>query len=519
MILITSAEFVSQEMRAEIGTIPPSFLPLGNRRLFEHQIRLLRDTYPGEAIWLSVPATYVIGSADERKLDRLDVHRVAVSAGLSLGGSILEALDAMETSEQGLRILHGDTLILDLPAGATDCIAVSDTKADAYSWAEEEQRAADETVWSGFFAFADRETLVRELRAANGRFVEAVRRYRAVRATPLQPTLQWLDFGHVNTLFKSRTAFTTQRHFNEIAFSDGIVTKRSSDAGKIAAEAEWFGAVPPAIRIHTPQLLEYRQGEKPCYSLEYLPVFPLNELYVFGRLSSRVWSGIFDRVADLLDKFRSLAPRDPATEQEIATEFAQLVRDKTISRLRDYGARAPFALDRPVTVNATTFSSVMDVAEDCIKAALAGPMQNAIMHGDMCFSNMLYDARSDRLKLIDPRGVTVSGKRTPYGDLRYDIAKLTHSVVGMYDHIIGGYYEVHRNDDTNYTFSVLSDPEHDRIRSHFLQRTFAGVAVSDVMPLTILLFMSMLPLHKDNEDRQLAFLLNGLMLYQTWRTL
>lgn len=67
------------------------------------------------------------------------------------------------------------------------------------------------------------------------------------------------------------------------------------------------------------------------------------------------------------------------------------------------------------------------------------------MHGDFCFSNILYDSRSNRIKTIDPRGVTPNGKISIYGNIYYDIAKLSHSVIGLYDFIIAGYFKVSLN--------------------------------------------------------------------------
>ena len=36
MILITSASYVNQELQNEFGRIPAAFLPLKNKRLYEH---------------------------------------------------------------------------------------------------------------------------------------------------------------------------------------------------------------------------------------------------------------------------------------------------------------------------------------------------------------------------------------------------------------------------------------------------------------------------------------------------
>lgn len=42
--LITSGAFVNQELVAEFGLLPPSFLPLGVGRLYDMQIDSLRKT-------------------------------------------------------------------------------------------------------------------------------------------------------------------------------------------------------------------------------------------------------------------------------------------------------------------------------------------------------------------------------------------------------------------------------------------------------------------------------------------
>ncbi|WP_349333112.1 hypothetical protein [Campylobacter jejuni] len=43
MILITSAKYLSSDFTLEFGKIPPSFLPLGNKRLYEYQIELFKN--------------------------------------------------------------------------------------------------------------------------------------------------------------------------------------------------------------------------------------------------------------------------------------------------------------------------------------------------------------------------------------------------------------------------------------------------------------------------------------------
>ena len=56
MILIASAAYVNSEFQIEFGKLPPAFLPVGNRRLFERQIELLPVSYTH----LTLPTIYSV---------------------------------------------------------------------------------------------------------------------------------------------------------------------------------------------------------------------------------------------------------------------------------------------------------------------------------------------------------------------------------------------------------------------------------------------------------------------------
>ena len=63
----------------------------------------------------------------------------------------------------------------------------------------------------------------------------------------------------------------------------------------------------------------------------------------------------------------------------------------------------------------------------------------SVMHGDYCFSNILYDMRNHTIKLIDPRGFLNRERGFSfYGPYIYDYFKLAHSYIGKYDFIISG---------------------------------------------------------------------------------
>ena len=65
MILITSAAYVSPDLVSEFGKLPPCMLPVQNRRLYEHQLRLFASWQAGTLV-LSLPEGYVLSPFDAR---------------------------------------------------------------------------------------------------------------------------------------------------------------------------------------------------------------------------------------------------------------------------------------------------------------------------------------------------------------------------------------------------------------------------------------------------------------------
>ena len=68
-----------------------------------------------------------------------------------------------------------------------------------------------------------------------------------------------------------------------------------------------------------------------------------------------------------------------------------------------------------------------------------------------------------------------------------------------------------------FKFDILIDDRIKEIQSYYIETmSFMGITPKDLMPDTILLFFSMLPLHSDDCDRQNAFIANALRLYQKY---
>ena len=93
-----------------------------------------------------------------------------------------------------------------------------------------------------------------------------------------------------------------------------------------------------------------------------------------------------------------------------------------------------------------------------------------------------------------------------------------HSVVGLYDHIIAGLCSIKEVSVFNFEFQIhLDEPAAAISDDYYSNNLLLGLRAKEVLPLTILLFISMLPLHADNRERQKALLANALRLYRKWK--
>jgi len=91
-----------------------------------------------------------------------------------------------------------------------------------------------------------------------------------------------------------------------------------------------------------------------------------------------------------------------------AADSEYLYRDKTIARLDEFfqsgSAGMGIDFDSCIKLNEWESVDVRTVVMTCIDKALSLDQTQGLFHGDLCFSNVLFDSRSDRIKLIDPRG-------------------------------------------------------------------------------------------------------------------
>ncbi|MGE0714171.1 MAG: phosphotransferase [Alphaproteobacteria bacterium] len=520
--LIASGAPVEPELSAELGPLPPAFLPLGNRRLFVHQRAAIGDA--ADRVLLSLPERFVPDPSDARMLDELGIERVGVPAGLTLGQSLVYVINVAAAAGAPLSILHGDTLLRGLDMAAEDAISVESEAPPGYRWGHahvepdgvrvlpdaEPVTTANGAVLTGYFALADATLLVQTITRRGGDFLGGLADYAERRPLAALTGADWFDFGHASTYYGSRRRVSTARSFNRLVATRRTVVKSGADPEKIAAEAMWFESLPPPMRIHVPAYLGLRrEGGQASYALDYLNHPTLADLYVFGRLPRAAWDAILEACDEFL-----LGCADHAAPPAAAAPGLYL--EKTLARLERFAAATGIRLDRPCRLGGAWLPPLAAMAE--MAAGLVPPpdaLHLSLVHGDFCFSNILFDHRAALVRVIDPRGQDAAGRTSPHGDRRYDIAKLYHSAVGHYDIVVAGRYRLDRRAPLDMTLELDVGPAQRTASEAFLARSFGGLTHREAAahPIAVLLFLSMLPLHADDPTRQAALLANAMRLF------
>lgn len=277
---------------------------------------------------------------------------------------------------------------------------------------------------------------------------------------------------------------------------------------RIRAEQNWFNSLPKELSLYIPYF--YLEDNK--YYTEYLYLNTLSELYVFGKINIITWERIFLSLKNFLNTLHY------NKTNEIINYNYKL---KTQQRLQKFSIETNFNLDKNITYNQKINISINEIIKD-IDSNFIEQKQNSFIHGDFCFSNILYDFKSASIKTIDPRGMDFENNITPYGNSSYDYAKLFHSIIGLYDFIIAKHYELKlKNTDDNYIidFRLYIDNSIDKIQNKFLEIFQNSFNIKEIYIITIHLFLSMLPLHSDDLTKQYALLANAIRLYIEFKEL
>ena len=300
------------------------------------------------------------------------------------------------------------------------------------------------------------------------------------------------------------------RFFNSLDGDEFEVIKKSTDKRKIRAEYEFYRLLPERMKSWFVQPYDYKEsGEFASYGMERMHAPDLAIRYVHGSIDEHG----FRQILKLLFRFIAIRQKREVDKDRYFELKKQLYIDKPERRIREFNASGVSEKINALVAAGTRYTGVSGLFEDYrsvyekLIPGFKGEFCEAVGHGDLCFSNILYQSDADMIRLIDPRGAT--DEEELYTDPYYDIAKLSHSICGNYDFINSALYEIALGEDMSLKLIIDNDNE-PYVR---IFREFAGEAGFDMRFVRLFecsLFLSMLPLHQDRPNKVMAFILNAI---------
>lgn len=323
---------------------------------------------------------------------------------------------------------------------------------------------------------------------------------------------EFLFIGEQEGLVLSLTSKYDARYFNNLISDADIVTKSSANIEKLRAEFRFWQLLPDAMKIWFVMPFDFQEdGKRASYRMERLYLPNLAIKFVHGAMDGEEFESFLQRY------FRFLGTRAsrPVSREAYAVRAEQLYVSKTRDRLDALKADPRFAPVAALIQSGTEYGDVDAAFERfCgiyrrVTTKCKPMLCEVIGHGDACLSNILFDRATKTLKFIDPKGALTEPDL--WTDPYYDLCKLTHSVLGLYDFFNSGLYELTLDESLHFKLDVPFDnaAQAAALKNHMAVGGF-DLAMTRVGEAA--LFLSMLPLHIDNPHKVLGFFLNAMRI-------
>ncbi len=548
ILLLPSTIYVSDELKFELGYIPTAMIPLHGKPVLEHILEKYEKKDGIEKfISCNQGKEKIINYIKNRSLN---CEPIEISSSNSLGSSIYNAMKFLKDylKDSYFFINFADTIS---EVGEVDYeknLIMYSIVNDPFRWTSFETKNGKITsiiekytvisespkkIFIGVFGFTDplkfMSTLKKEINNKEKRreidpFYSALLNFIKEEPYILKFSKNWIDVGHLDTYYSAKKDFINARVFNYIFVNKktNILTKKSKNKKKLIDEINWYIKLPKNLQHIVPRIYDYSLDEiDPYIMMEYIGYPFLSDVFLYGSYTLGTWDTIFNSLFTLINEMRKYIFN--IDKKNLTKTLEEIYYNKTVKRLKKLKSdkNFEFLFNDEVNINEKNYSSLNHVIEELQAKLLKSDIYNldklSIIHGDLCFPNIFFDVRNNIIKLIDPRGRF--GGYDIYGDYRYDLAKLRHSVCGYYDFIINDQFKLEidkKNKMINYI--LFLEEKHKKITEHFEKKVIQkyGRKINEQIKLIeSVLFLSMIPLHSDNITRQYCMAAIGLEKFDT----
>lgn len=304
------------------------------------------------------------------------------------------------------------------------------------------------------------------------------------------------------------------RFFNALKGDEYTVVKSSNNVDKLRKEYKYFTLLPPEMKQWYGTVFDYKEeGDIASYSIERYHMTDLALRYVHGAIDEEE----FRSILKMLFHFIKIRKKKEVTGEEYEREAKRLYIEKVDERvgllktLKGYDEISSYISLGTAYKDIDEIISRYKSLYERITSDRKFVKIKVVAHGDLCFSNILYNNDARLLKLIDPKGA--ADEEGLYMNPYYDIAKLSHSICGSYDYFNSDQYELSIGPDMNLSLKI--DCDNDRFIKIFREYLYENdLDYKLVRIYEVSLFLSMLPLHIDRPKKVLGFILNAVRIME-----
>ena len=242
------------------------------------------------------------------------------------------------------------------------------------------------------------------------------------------------------------------------------------------------------------------------YDYDDLGLQMVNDRHLSARSFEALWDVTAAKLVAILDIFQHGWHHHPASEDAKRKMYIEKTCHYQQELIRDSSYFRELNKDKEIKVNGKrilNFDQIWGSVEQLIQKTLINSDPLSVIHGDMCFSNILCSKRKNIMRFIDPRGSF--GEQGIHGDPCYDIAKLIHSYEGGYEYIINDRFELKMG--TDIIFKFANNNLHLIQNSFKKHKTFQNPKAKLIEGL---IFVGMCSRHYDSLERQIVMYLTGL---------
>ncbi len=506
MLIINSSNYIPESFAYEFGEIPDIFLPIGNTRLIDILIKRIYEN--GESIYIIVPDNFNKEKVSYSNLSFAEIFFLKES-------QFIEIFDLFRNMGKNKCEKTKYINRLALPV-------LKDSEFEKYK----KTSSGLPSFGLSFNSDFKNDYLIKnEKYKSIDDLNEKI--YQLYLFNPENTNkLKTIDLRITTHYFKLRAELVGLRFFNRLKIEKNKISKTVEYSQKGIEEANWFLNTKRYLPHIAPVIIDISQDKK-TYTYEYLPMVSLSEIYTYGQIDIDYWDLIFDSISSLLKDMNKCAldlineNNLSIKDQDLQNSDNKLFIHKTIERLKLFAKTKNLTYPFEVSLNNQKKINVENIIEFLSDILKKIKNKKIYMHGDFCLSNILYDSRMNIIKLVDPRGH--KNKNNYYEMIKshkYDLTKLSHSLLGFYDLINVGEIETEtfniQNNVINIECNYVVDFYHKMIYEKAFDYNFLdGIKLKDYLPPSILLFLSMLPLHSDNEIKQITLLGNAIRIYES----